>query len=502
MSTVALLALARLNPRRLGFSQLRLFFLLCLALLPALQERAEAAEERAIKVAPTSQAASPTQTVQRLALVIGNGDYKTQRLANAANDGRDMAQALRALGFEVIEKIDASLQDMEEAIAAFGKALQKGGVGLFYYAGHGVQVAGRNYLIPVDARIESESDVKYKAVDPGLVMGKMEDAESGVNIVILDACRNNPFGRAFRRSLGSRGLAQMDAPRGTLIVYATSPGAEASDGDERNGMFTKYLLQELRVPNQSISQALQRVRAQVIQATEGKQTPWESSSLTGDFFPAGRADPSATLDFTEERRRIAELQTQLEAERRRMEEERSRLTAGKEPIAIGALEIGQKAWVDPQAMYVDKEKKVWLRRDYKAAPWPIGDMTMLVERAAEGFSVDLGGIKHKWESGREADPKDLPVANLRYKKTTLTVADMQVGQKAWIKPDALFADKERKLWLKSGALLSPEAKPEAPVLVERTESGYTVDVAKVQKRAFAKNVAAKEKDLPVEKLIY
>jgi hypothetical protein len=493
MSTAAFPPFSWRKPLRLGL--VLLFALVSFALPRPLP----AAEERAIKVSSTAQ---PAPGAQRLALVIGNGEYKTQRLANSINDGRDMAQTLRGLGFEVIEKIDASLQDMEEAISAFGRAIQKGGVALFYFAGHGVQVNGRNYLIPVDARIETESDVKYKAVDAGLVMGKMEDGESGVNIVILDACRNNPFGRAFRRSLGSRGLAQMDAPRGTLIVYATSPGAEASDGDERNGVFTKHLLQELKIPNQSISQALQRVRAQVIQATDGKQTPWESSSLTGDFFPAGRSETSATQDFTEERRRIAELQAQLEAERRRMEEERGRLGAGREPIAIGAMELGQKAWIDPQAMYVDKGKKIWLRSDYKAAPWPIGDMTMLVERAAEGFSVDLGGVKHKWESGREADPKDLPVANLRYKKTVLTVADMQVGQKAWVKADALFADMERKLWLKSGAVLASEAKPEAPVQVERTESGYTVDVTKVQKRAFAKNVAAKEKDLPVEKLVY
>ena len=183
---------------------------------------------------------------QRLALVIGNGAYKKAPLRNPVNDAYDMAEALRKIGFEVIHKENASQWSMENAIRDFGKRLRKGGVGLFYFAGHGIQVKGINYLIPVDARIESESDVKYECVDAGRVLGKMEDAGNDLNIVVLDACRDNPFARGFRSS--SSGLARMDAPKGSLIAYATAPGSIAADGIGRNGVYTKHLLDKMKIP--------------------------------------------------------------------------------------------------------------------------------------------------------------------------------------------------------------------------------------------------------------
>jgi len=140
-----------------------------------------------------------TQHVQRLALVIGNGAYlKTAPLNNPINDAVDVTSVLTDMGFEVVLRLDADQKTMEDAVRYFGRLLNRGGVGLFYFAGHGVQVEGRNFLLPIDARIESESDVKYEAVDAGLVLGKMEDAENQLNIVILDACRNNPYAKAFR----------------------------------------------------------------------------------------------------------------------------------------------------------------------------------------------------------------------------------------------------------------------------------------------------------------
>ena len=218
----------------------------------------------------------------RYALVIGNSAYQTVPLKNPVNDAEDMTATLKKMGFTVILKQNADQRTMEDTIRYFGKQLRGGGVGLFYFAGHGMQVDGRNYLIPIDAKIESESDVKYEAVDAGRVLGKMEDAENQINIVILDACRNNPFSRSFRTR--ERGLARMDAPKGSLIAYATAPGEIAADGPDRNGIFTKYLIKHIVVPNLPIELVLKQARIDVARATGGRQIPWESSSLMGNFY--------------------------------------------------------------------------------------------------------------------------------------------------------------------------------------------------------------------------
>jgi len=218
---------------------------------------------------------------KRFALVIGNGSYKSSPLRNPTNDAHDMALVLKTLGFEVTHLENAEYRAMEKAIRKFGKQLRNGGAGLFYFAGHGVQVNGRNYLIPVDAEIETESDVKFEAVDAGRVLGKMEDAGNDLNIVILDACRDNPFSRSFRAI--NQGLARMDAPKGSLIAYATAPGSVAADGEGRNGIYTKYLIRYINTPGLTVEQVLKKVRVEVLKETNNKQIPWESSSLTGIF---------------------------------------------------------------------------------------------------------------------------------------------------------------------------------------------------------------------------
>jgi len=218
----------------------------------------------------------------RFALVIGNGGYKSSPLRNPANDARDMAARLRKLGFEVMHRENASQRSMEAAIRRFGRSLRKGGVGLFYFAGHGVQVNGRNYLIPIGADIEKETEVKYEAVDAGRVLDEMYEAGNGLNIVVLDACRDNPFARSFRTRTG--GLARMDAPTGTFIAYSTAPGSIAADGEGRNGIFTHHLLKNIPKPGLKIEDILKEVRKGVISETNNKQVPWQSSSLTGDFY--------------------------------------------------------------------------------------------------------------------------------------------------------------------------------------------------------------------------
>ena len=182
----------------------------------------------------------------------------------------------------MVKLVDADLRQMEDAIMAFGQRLRHGGVGLFYFAGHGVQVDGVNYLIPIGARIESEGDVQYESVNANRVLSKMQDAGNPLNMVFLDACRNNPFARKFR-SL-SKGLAPMDAPKGSLVVYATAAGDVAEDGNGRNGIFTKNLLREMQKPGLEVGPMIRRVRAGVLKDTGDRQLPFEVSCLTGSFY--------------------------------------------------------------------------------------------------------------------------------------------------------------------------------------------------------------------------
>lgn len=223
----------------------------------------------------------PKPTGRRVALVIGNGAYGNNALRNPPNDARAMAQALRRCGFEVIERINADRKSMLGALQDFGEKLADTEAGLFYFAGHGIQVKGRNFLIPTGAAIDRESSVEYEGVDVGRVMVAMEENGKGTNIVILDACRNNPFTRAFRS--GSRGLAMVDAPRGTYIAYSTAPGDVAADGGGDHGLYTDHLLRNIETPGLPIEEVMKRVRKGVITASGGSQVPWESSSLTGDF---------------------------------------------------------------------------------------------------------------------------------------------------------------------------------------------------------------------------
>ncbi|AFY41969.1 DUF2808 domain-containing protein [Nostoc sp. PCC 7107] len=224
------------------------------------------------------------QRQQRTALIIGNANYKlTDTLANPVNDATDIAKSLEQLGFKTILLKDANLRQMEEAIENFNRHLRQGGVGLFYFAGHGIQVDGENYLIPVNARLKREQDVRYEAMPVGKVLNVMEDAANDANFIILDACRNNPFASRQWRSL-QRGLAApTQAVKGTLIAYATAPGKVALDGDGRNSPYTTALLRHMKTPSLDVEQMFKQVRTEVLKTTGGKQTPWESSSLVGSF---------------------------------------------------------------------------------------------------------------------------------------------------------------------------------------------------------------------------
>ncbi len=219
----------------------------------------------------------------RIALVIGNSTYPESPLINPVNDATDVAASLQQLGFKVLLETNSTHFQMERAVREFGKLLQdSNSIGLFFYAGHGIQVNGKNYLIPVDADIQEEFEVKHKALDADIVMGQMEEADNDVNLLILDACRNNPFERRFRSSRG-RGLAQMTAPRGTVIWYATRPGQVASDGVGRNSPFTKYLIEALNEHNVKAGEVIRHVAVSMYKKGM-KQEPWQEGIWLQDFY--------------------------------------------------------------------------------------------------------------------------------------------------------------------------------------------------------------------------
>jgi uncharacterized protein (TIGR02145 family) len=246
-------------------------------------------------VSPLSGQSVSQQTArqeQRIALVIGNGNYIGSTLANPENDARSMNEVLNRLGFVVSAYENLNAVQMKKAIDEFGAKLKGKNVGLFYYAGHGIQAKGYNYLIPVDAQLQTEEQVEYDCVRADRVLSLMETSGTRVNVIILDACRNNPFERSWTRSPAGKGLAYMGAPKGTLIAYATSPGTTASDGTGKNGLYTSAILESIQIPGINIIQMFQNVRNIVSQKSGNKQIPWESTSLTGDFFfnPAGVAN--------------------------------------------------------------------------------------------------------------------------------------------------------------------------------------------------------------------
>lgn len=228
---------------------------------------------------------APVQAAQqkRIALVIGNSDYKDAKLKNPVNDATDIADKLEKSGFKVSKLTNASRRQMKRAIRKFGRKLRgENTVGFFYFAGHGVQVKGENYLIPVGVEIKSEFEVEDEAISANRILRAMDDAGNGLNLVVLDACRNNPFARSFRSS--SRGLARMSAPKGSMILYATSPGDVAQDGSGRNGVFTKHLLKAMSQPGLQVEEVFKKTAIKVSTETAKAQVPWFEGVILGNFY--------------------------------------------------------------------------------------------------------------------------------------------------------------------------------------------------------------------------
>ena len=227
-----------------------------------------------------SQAVAQAQET-RVALVIGNSNYKNSPLKNPVNDARDMAAKLRGLGFTVIERNNLVVKQIGSTLREFRSKLTPGSVALVYYAGHGLQIKGDNYFPTVDADITGEEDVPNQSLAMKQIMDVLGDAKTRLNLVFLDACRDNPYSRSFRSA--SKGLSKENAPSGTLISFATRPGSVAADGVGRNGLYTGALLEAMDNKGQPIEQVLKRVVTSVKAESKNQQEPWMEGSIEGDF---------------------------------------------------------------------------------------------------------------------------------------------------------------------------------------------------------------------------
>jgi len=273
----------------------------------------------------------PAAAQKRVALVVGNSAYvHAGALANPVNDANEVAAALKDAGFGVILGLDLDKRAFDAKVREFSRVLAAADVGIFYYAGHGLQVAGRNHLVPVDAQLQSERDLDFESVSLDFILKQMElEREGKTNIVFLDACRDNPLARNLARSMGTRsasigqGLAQVQTGVGTFIAYSTQPGNVALDGQGANSPFTAALAKAIKQPGRNLTAVMIDVRRQVLAATNGRQVPWDHSALTGDFYfhqasapgmlPGAAPAAPAGADTEAMQRRLKELEAELKS---------------------------------------------------------------------------------------------------------------------------------------------------------------------------------------------
>ena len=353
--------------------------LICYLLVSVLLVPLAWSQKRAIRPV-TSEATSN----KRQAFVIGNSEYQyAGRLRNPVNDARAIGSTLQQLGFEVTTLTNASQRQMERSIKQFGRQLRDSkGVGLFYYAGHGMQFDGENYLLPTDIDPSTEEDVRYDAVPVGKLLAQMRAADNKMNVVILDACRNNPFSRSFRTF--NPGLAQVNAAAGTFISFATAPGQIAADGEGSNGLFTSKLLEHLRTPGLKIEEVFKRTTADVYRASNKRQAPWVQYSVIGDFyFSPGEAVESSAV-----------VKSNQQAPQKQLKQE---------PASVLSGEAARRKLL---------ETKECVRCDLRGANLKSANLEYADLRAAYLYGADLRGAS--------LEGADLTDANLRGAKIDLT----------------------------------------------------------------------------------
>jgi len=366
---------------------------------------------------------------ERVALLIGNNAYSASPLRNAVNDARDLGDALKDLGFLVIVRENASRKDMIDAIREFGTAIEGASVALFFYAGHAMQFKERNYLVPIDAAMGSEEDITFFSVEIGQIFDRMDRARTRFNFIILDACRDNPFASSFK--LTSTGLAQMGSPSGTLIAYATSPGAVAADGFGRNGIYTKHILQNIKVPDTPIEIMFKRVREGVERETRKLQTPWDSSSLKGDFSFAtsGGARPAETA-----------------------------VVAGAGPSADMTLQIEREFWVSVRESARPEDIRAYLDK------YPNGNFAPLARNRLEAL-VRPGRVAaaEPPPAVRLAPPEPPTAARADVAAQPAAKPPERIAEKGAERP-AVVASVARTVASPQPAASTPAAPPVAPVL--------------------------------------
>ena len=379
---------------------------------------------------------------RRVALVIGNSGYKQAPLVNPGNDARAMAQVLRESGFTVTELRNLNQAGMRRAIREFGDEITKGGIGLFFYAGHGMQIRGRNFLIPVGSDIEREDEVEDQAVDARLVLEKMASAKNPLNIVILDACRNNPFVSSFRSSIV--GLAAMDAPAGTLVAFSTAPGQVAADGSGDNGLYTKHLVSYMREPGLKVEDVFKRVRAAVRQESGGRQTPWENTSLEADFYFKA-LDPRAVAEEKREREQMQKeaIDKAVQDALKRSGQQATRDRAGieREIAERVAAErtLAEKAASDRIAA-MEKALQVALNRSPAPAAAAAQEPARLAMSASRGAAISGGALVPKPGDHWVYKLTDRDYTVVRERKYTFRVESVtdtsiqaRTGSKTWFR---------------------------------------------------------------------
>jgi len=258
-------------------------------------------------LSPLSPAWGADADPSRLALVMGNGNYRDSPLTNPVNDASAVGNLLNRAGFTVTSQFNSKRADMLGAIDKFSRDIRRveTKLVLFYYAGHGAQLDWRNYLVPVDAAVGNATEFRQSCIDLNLLLTHMAQSKDKTFVIILDACRNNPFGRNYQPE--QKGLSQFDAPVGSLLAYATAPGNVASDGVGQNGLYTENLVRELSVRGTRIEDALKRVRLNVRLASKGAQIPWETTSLESDVFLFNNDQPKKLSEAEQEKLLEAEL---------------------------------------------------------------------------------------------------------------------------------------------------------------------------------------------------
>ncbi len=404
-----------------------------------------------------SVAQSSSNTPKRIALVIGNSNYtRIQSLPNPANDSKLMAQTLRKLDFDVVTSSDVDFLGMRRAVKEFGRKLRASGkdaVGLFYYAGHGVQAQGSNFLIPLGAEVTDEADLEIEAISASDVLAQMEAAGNTLNMVILDACRNNPYQAKLRSN--SRGLARLNAASGSLVAFAAAPGQVAADGDGKNSPYTSALAKAMQIPGLSVEQMFKKVRISVEAQTNNRQTPWEESSLRGDFYfnpqkiePEHVATPEvnpaaqewSTIQNTQS---TAVLKAFIKRYPKSVYADYARITLDEKTASTPQQKKSQVVENNPKTLKRSQEQQIaslqpdTVDANKRTPPLNRREMTILLQQELTRVGCRPGVIDGQWgRKGRQALARFKRYAslNLPYKDLSSEVIDAVKQQSARVCP--------------------------------------------------------------------